>query len=158
MQTITIHKATQADAPAIAQMARELAAFEGERSLASAEGIARALSQSEPRCYGLLASAEGKRIGFALYYGGYDVSSDSYGFHLADMYVCEAYRAQGIGKKLLAHIAAQAEQEERQWVSLTALAGNMLAEGFYAAQGFSKAPVHFYAIGAGGLKRIRSES
>ena len=155
MQTITIHKATADDASVIAQMAHELAAFEGEPSRACEQSIAVALAGSEPRCYALLANAGKQAIGFALYYGGYDLSSASYGFHLADIFVKEAHRGQGAGRALIARIAAHAKEEEREWVSLTALATNDKAEAFYRQLGFHLAPIKFYAIGAKRLEKIQ---
>lgn len=147
--------ATPADAPAIAQMARALAAYEGEASLADAAAM-RAMLAAEcaPECHCLVAKTDGGPIAFALYYAGYDLSSASYGFHLADLYVEEAHRQQGAATQLLAAIAAQAKAEQREWISLTALKTNASAAAFYSAQHFHKADVDFYAIGASGMRRL----
>ncbi len=155
MKASSIHKAHITDAAAIADMAQALAAYEGERSFAD-EAAMRAIltAECEPKCHCLVAKADESPVAFALYYAGYDLSSASYGFHLADLYVEEAHRNQGIATQLLSAIAAQAQAENREWISLTALKNNAAAGAFYSAQNFHKADVDFYAIGANGMRHL----
>jgi ribosomal protein S18 acetylase RimI-like enzyme len=153
MQTLTIHKATPQEAPLIAALAQELAQYEGEPSAANASGIAKAM-QAEPACHAMLARAGEEAIGFVLYYAGYDLSSDAIGFHLADMYVAQAYRQKGVGEQLMKAVAQHARKEGREWLSLTALRENETAQAFYHALGFVPVNVDFYAIGATGLHKI----
>lgn len=158
MQAVTIHKATAQDTPQIAAMARELAAFEGEKTLANEAVIARVLSKDgtapTPHCECFIAKDGHEAAGFVLYYAGYDLASDSAGFHVADMFVCEVYRRRGVGAKLLAALANEAQEQSRQWLSLTALHGNIAAKDFYVARGFTAVDVQFYAIGKNGLNTL----
>lgn len=174
VKAFSIHKATTSDAPAIARMVQALAAYEGEASAADEASIQAMLEGCAPECHCLIAKVthpgqpkaepgsceipgrftSGMCVGFALYYAGYDLSSASYGFHLADLYVDEAHRKHGIATQLLAAIAEQALSEHRAWISLTALKSNASAAAFYNAKAFHKADVDFYAIGANGMRRL----
>lgn len=159
MQAVTIHKATAEDAAQIAAMAQELALYEGESSQVSAASIAKILTPNAavPNCECFMARIGEEAAGFVLYYAGYDLSSDSYGFHLADMLVREVYRGKGVGKKLLAALAKEAQKQSREWLSLTALQGNVVAKNFYDKSGFQCVDVRFYAIGPNGLAALAKQ-
>ena len=155
-QTVTIHKARKEDAEAIAQLAADLAAHEADETLCTEDSIKRLLKRKgEPKCHCIVAKLEERIVGFALYYAGYDLSSDSYGFHLADICVREVFRKQGIGKMMLGHIAKQAEDEKREWISLTTLTNNKEAQGFYMSLGFTLVEVNFNAAGSSTLERLK---
>jgi len=86
----------------IATLAQELAAYENTHSLCSADRIAALFDASQdPRCTVLVARKAEQIIAFAIYYPGYDLSSDTYGFHVADICVSAAHRRQGTGKQLM---------------------------------------------------------
>lgn len=154
-QRVSIHKATPADAAAIAALAVQLAGHEGQDTLATEASI-RALieSKADPKSHVIVADTDLGLAGFAIYYPGYDLSSNTYGFHLADICVDEALRGQGIGRQLMAHIATHAEGESREWVSLTAIRQNEIAQWFYQSLGFTKVDVHFWAAGKTALSQI----
>ncbi len=148
LPAVSIHKASLADAAAIARLAVQLADYERSNTLCDEAAIAQLIaSVREPRCHLLVAKAGEKIIGFILFYAGYDLSSDAYGFHLADICVDEPYRHKGVGKALMQALAQQAQHESREWVSLTALKHNQLAQHFYAKCGFEKVAVDFFAAG-----------
>lgn len=152
---VSIHKASAEDAPAIAALAQELAAFEQTHSLCNEHRIATLLSSAQtPQCELLVAKQEGIVIAFALYYVGYDLSSDTYGFHLADICVAESKRRQGVGHLLMKHIAQHAIASDHHWISLTVLDQNPSARGFYRSLGLSDVPVSFMAAGRKTLSSI----
>lgn len=145
---MTIHKACSEDAKAVAALAVQLAAHEGEATLCSAASVTRLLAQPrEPQCEIFVAKEEGQIIGFAMVYPGYDLSSDSYGYHLADICVEKSRRNHGIGKKLLRHIAAHTLTQQKEWLSLTVLKQNKTARAFYQSLKMRDLPVTFMAAG-----------
>jgi len=145
---VTIHKAALADAKAITRLANQLARHEGSDTCCDVNRV-KALMQSdvEPRCHFLVAKRETITIGFALFYAGYDLSSDTHGSHLADICIEKAERRKGIGRILLAHLAAATLAEGREWISFTVLSENSAARDFYLSLGFSEVAVSFMAAG-----------
>lgn len=154
-QQASIHTATAENAKAIAALAIQLAGHEGQNTLACEESILKLIeSKTDPKCHVIVVDTDLGIGGFAIYYPGYDLSSDTYGFHLADICVDEALRGQGIGRQLMSHIARHAESEAREWVSLTAIQKNESAHWFYQSMGFSKVDVRFWAAGKSVLAEI----
>lgn len=153
-QTVAIHTATAQHAAAITRLAHALAAHEGETSKLSESALCEAMHHHVPPLRGFVAECDANVIGFVLFYAGFDVSSASSGFHLADIYVEPDYRARGVASRLLQALAQLALAEQHQWVSLTALRSNREAHGFYTAKGFSRVAVDFFATGAAGLEKI----
>lgn len=158
-EAVTIHMATPEDASAIATLAQELADFEGVVSHCDEEAVHRMmLAPQSPSIAIKVARLGTEVVGFALYYAGYDVSTASYGFHLADICVTETMRRKGIGRKLMASIAEHALVENRRWVSLTMLHSNETAKQFYQSLHMIPVPVQMMAIGASGLQSIHSQA
>jgi len=89
-----------------------------------------------------------------LYYAGYDLTSDSYGFHIADICVTESWRRQGVGRQLLAELGQAALTENRDWLSLTVLQGNHKAMQFYRSLGFDNMTSELWATGKTGILSI----
>ena len=141
---------------AIATLAQELAAYENTHTVCSADSIAALLNASQdPRCTIRVARRAAQIIAFAIYYPGYDLSSDTYGFHVADICVAAAHRRQGTGKRLMRAIAQEALNQNRQWISLTVLQENQAGLAFYQSLGLSNVPVYFMAAGRTTLSSMR---
>lgn len=96
--------------------------------------------------------------GFILYYRGYDTASTSFGFHVADVFVRQERRMQGIGKVLMAEVAKRCLGSGGQWCSLTVSHDNADAQVFYDVMGFQRPGVSFRAIGPRGLGTLCSDS
>ena len=93
-------------------------------------------------------------LGFAFYYWGYDLASESYGCHLADFAVHKDSRRQGVGNELLAHVGQQCLKGGGKWLSLTSASNNNGAKRFYEQAGMLKVDVDFFAIGPRGLNEL----
>ena len=58
----------------------------------------------------ILAEGGNGAVGYALYFDSYEPTYAARGLYLADLYVDQAFRRQGIGRALLAAVAAESRQ------------------------------------------------
>ena len=129
---ITVRPARPEDAKRIAGMARALSLADGGRpSRFSADTFVRDGFGANSAFAAVVAEIEGEIAGYAIYYPGYDTDSATRGIYLADLFVEEARRRQGIGGKLLAGLAAQARREGARWMFWSVLKRNRGARRFY---------------------------
>lgn len=120
-----IRPATPADVSTILGFIRELALYERQPDAVFATeadllrdgwGLAAdahtALTPSQPpRFWALIAEWDGVAAGFALYFASYSTWRGHHGIRLEDLYVTPALRGKGIGKALLARLAAIAVEQ-----------------------------------------------
>jgi GNAT superfamily N-acetyltransferase len=129
---ITLRFAAPDDVALLLQLIRELAAYEREPgAVVATEGdLYRYGFGPERRFEALLAFVDGEPAGFALFYPDFSTWLGRPGLYLEDLYVREWARGRGVGRRLMARLAALAI--ERDW---PALHFNVLdwnpARGFY---------------------------
>jgi GNAT superfamily N-acetyltransferase len=133
----TIRMAGPDDAPTIATLVRELAAFvkHEDRAKASPEDFRRHLFGPRPAAEAALAEINGKPVGFALWFSTFSTFRGQPGLYLEDLFVQTEYRSRGIGKALLAAVAAQALERGCGRVEWSVLKWNTAAIGFYRSLG-----------------------
>ena len=136
MSPITLRFATAEDVGLWLQLIRELAAYEKAPGavVATEDDLRRHGFGPEQRFEALLAFVDGKPAGFALFYPDFSTWHGRPGLFLEDLYVREWVRARGVGRRLMARLAAIVI--ERDW---SALHFNVLdwnpARGFYRRLG-----------------------
>lgn len=135
--TLVLRPARPKDAGLILTMVRGLAAYEEleHRVELSEADIARDFFGDNPRVFCVLAEWDGQPAGFAVWYYIHATFRGRHGIYVEDLFVDTAFRGKGIGKALLAHLAARCAAEDLpilQWVVLT---DNEPAIGFYTALG-----------------------
>jgi diamine N-acetyltransferase len=137
--TTTIRKATPDDAELLQELILELAAY--ERLLDEAEPDIPLLREhlSEEAltgCEALIAETEsGTAVGFALFYHTYSTFLTNAGLYVEDLYVKTTYRGEGIGRALLARLAALAEERGCRRMEWAVLDWNTEAIEFYDEMG-----------------------
>jgi GNAT superfamily N-acetyltransferase len=106
----TIRPATAADAALILSLIRELADYEKmlDEVTATEADIRHTLFGPKPSAECVIAEHAGKPAGFALFFHNYSTFMGKPGLYLEDLYVKPELRGKGIGKLLLAHLAALA--------------------------------------------------
>ena len=108
-RVLTLRAAAPADAPEILALIRELADY--ERLLhevdATTEGLHAALFGATPRVLCDLAEQDGVIAGFALWFYSFSTFRGRHGIYLEDLFVRPAMRGHGIGRALLAALAAR---------------------------------------------------
>lgn len=132
------------DAVAITRLARALAEYEGISSRVIAADITMLLSLPEFYFFRVVET-EGRLAGFIFAYPGYDLSSASHGYHLADIFVSETYRGKGIGTALMDELTSQVLSVGGKWISWTLLETNEDALQFYQKTGAQSMRVRFMA-------------
>jgi GNAT superfamily N-acetyltransferase len=134
---VAIRQATPGDVPAILQLIRELA--DDERALtevtATADGLAEALFADSPAVFAHVADADGHLVGFALWFLNFSTWLGRHGIYLEDLYVSPAVRGRGIGKALLAELAAICMRRGYSRLEWWVLDWNKPAIGFYRSIG-----------------------
>jgi GNAT superfamily N-acetyltransferase len=138
MSAITLRFATAEDVGLLLQLIRELAAYEKapDAVVATEEDLRRHGFGPERRFEALLALVDGEPAGFALFFPDFSTWRGRPGIFLEDLYVREWARGRGVGRRLMARLAALAL--ERDW---PALHFNVLdwnpARGFYQRLGIT---------------------
>jgi GNAT superfamily N-acetyltransferase len=127
MSAITLRFATAEDVGLLLQLIRELAAYEKapDAVVATEHDLRRHGFGPERRFEALLALVDGEPAGFALFFPDFSTWRGRPGIFLEDLYVREWARGRGVGRRLMARLAAIAV--ERDWP----------ARGFYGRLGIA---------------------
>lgn len=106
MEDITFRRAAEPDLPLILEFIRELAEYEhmsGE--VVATEELLRDWLFERRAAEVIFAVAEGREVGFALFFGNFSTFLGRGGIYLEDLFVKEQYRGRGYGRALLRELA-----------------------------------------------------
>jgi GNAT superfamily N-acetyltransferase len=135
---IAIRFAEPADAGLVLRMIRELAVYERApvAVVATEDELRRRGFGLDRQFEAILAFLDGEPAGFALFHPRFSTWLGRPGMYLEDLYVTEAARGHGVGRRLMARLAAIAI--ERGWarIDFQVLDWNP-ARGFYHRLGMS---------------------
>jgi GNAT superfamily N-acetyltransferase len=108
MPPIVLRPAAAGDVGILLQLVRELAAYEkaSDAVLASEADLLRHGFGAERRFEALLAFVEGRPAGFALFFPTFSTWLGRPGLFLEDIFVAEWARELGVGRRLMARVAA----------------------------------------------------
>jgi GNAT superfamily N-acetyltransferase len=137
--THSIRPATPADIPLILDLIRALAAYEREPDAVKATeaDLLRYGFGEHPIFECLIAETDGEAAGFALFFYNYSTWRGRPGIHLEDIFVFPRFRGRGIGKALLARVAARAAEQGCVRLQWDVLDWNQPAIDFYQGLGAS---------------------
>jgi GNAT superfamily N-acetyltransferase len=112
---ITVRFATADDVPLLLRFVRALAVFERapDAVVATEADLRRHGFGPEPQFEAILAFVDSEPAGCALFHTRFSTWLGRPGLYLEDLYVIEAARGKGVGKRLMARLAAIAV--ERGW-------------------------------------------
>ena len=133
----SIRVARRSDAAAIVRLIEELATFEKLRDQVkvTVDDILRDGFGEERRFECLLAEDGDRPVAFALFFHNYSTFEGRAGIYLEDIFVTEEQRGRGIGRALVARLAALAVERECPRLDLAVLHWNP-ARQFYGGLGF----------------------
>jgi GNAT superfamily N-acetyltransferase len=134
---ISIRPASVRDAPLLSALICELAEYEREREqvVMTEADLARDGFGPHPKFRALIAEWNGQSAGYALFFGFYSTWEGRPGLFLEDLFVRQDFRAKGIGKALLATVAAIAQRENCYGIRWEVLDWNQPAIDFYKRLG-----------------------
>ncbi len=135
--TITIRPASRDDLPLIAQFIRDLAAYErlADEVRFDEAGLGARLFGDHPYAEVLIGEIDSVPQGFALFFHNFSTFEGKPGVYLEDLFVRPEARGSGLGKALLAHLAAIAEERDCARLEWWVLDWNEPAIGFYKKLG-----------------------
>ncbi len=134
----SIRTATPADIPLILELIRALATYEREPdAVKTTEADLLRDGFGEQPCFECLIAEneEGEAAGFALFFYNYSTWRGRSGIHLEDLFVLPRFRGLGIGKALLARVAARAAEQGCVRLQWDVLEWNQTAIDFYQGLG-----------------------
>ena len=127
----------ESDLAAVVGLEHELAEYERapRESQLSRGQLRRALFGPEPALFGHVAEVAGTVVGCALWFLNFSTWKGSHGIYLEDLYVQPEHRGRGLGRGLLAALAAESCQRGYARLEWSVLDWNMTAIAFYQALG-----------------------
>lgn len=134
---LSLRAAEPGDEECLLGLVRELAEYErlSHAVTATPELMAEHLFGANAVAEAVLAEVGGKAVGFALFFRNFSTFLGRPGLYLEDLYVCETSRGQGIGRRLLAHLAALARERGYGRMEWSVLNWNQPAIDFYESLG-----------------------
>ncbi|GGK46456.1 GNAT family N-acetyltransferase [Salinarimonas ramus] len=135
--SLAIRPARHGEAGLVHGFIMELAAYErlAHEVEATEASVAEALFGESPRVFCDIAEWGGEPVGFALWFYNFSTFTGRHGIYLEDLFVRESARGRGIGKALLARLAARCREEGLARLEWWVLDWNAPSIAFYRALG-----------------------
>ena len=109
MDSLHLRYAAPEDVPQILRFIRELAKYEHmENEVVATEELLYEWLFVKQKAEVLIGEAEGKAVGFALFFHNFSTFLGRAGIYLEDLYVKPEFRGRGFGRAFLARLAATA--------------------------------------------------
>ncbi|MCC7426086.1 MAG: GNAT family N-acetyltransferase [Alphaproteobacteria bacterium] len=144
---LLVRRAWPRDAEAVAALAAELNAQQGDPvGRFDAAAIRRDAFGSPAEITIHLAEWDGAAAGYGSWFPAYESGHAARGAYVADLFGRPAFRRRGMGRALLAAIAAEVAAEGRTYLWWAAKPWNDEARAFYAALGASTELVTAHAL------------
>ena len=159
MAEISLRLAAIDDAGLLLQLIRELAVYERapDAVVATEDDLRRHGFGAQPRFEALLAFLDGQPAGMALFTCRFSTWLGQPCLYLEDLYVREAARHHGVGRRLLRGLAAIALERGWRRIDFAVLDWNP-ARGFYERLGIGHLPEWLrYGADAGVLQRLAAD-
>jgi ribosomal protein S18 acetylase RimI-like enzyme len=151
----TVRAASPADAAALLPLVRAMNREHGDPDdIIGEAGLAGLIAEATL----VLAEAGGTAIGYATGHATYETAHAEWGIYVGDLYVHPAHRRQGIGRALLARLAAAGRARGARHLWLTAREENLAAHAFYRRLGGHGERVLAFACATGSFDALAAEA
>jgi GNAT superfamily N-acetyltransferase len=160
----SIRAAEPRDAAEILRLIRALAEYEklADMAVGTEARLQESLFGARPAAEAMIAERGGRAVGFALYFTTFSTFLCRPGLYLEDLFVEPEHRGAGIGKALLARLAALAMERDCGRLEWRVLDWNEPSIRFYESLGAKLMPewqlVRMTAEGFGRLAAAKSKS
>jgi GNAT superfamily N-acetyltransferase len=142
-----IRRAAPADVEVLTQLIEELNVHQEEPTgRVTAEAVRRDGFGQPPEFEVLLAEIDGAVVGYLLYHPSWSTEVGERGLFLYDLYVRESARGHGVGRALMAAVAATAKAGGRTYMWWCSKEWNLEAQAFYAGLGAIEEKIRAHAI------------
>lgn len=132
-----VRRAIPADVPAMVGLVHDLAEYEkaAEECTLTDEQLGTALFGAAPALFAHVAELDGVVVGCAIWFLNYSTWDGVHGIYLEDLYVRPEARGSGLGRALVAALAAEAVARGYSRVSWSVLTWNTPSIAFYESLG-----------------------
>jgi GNAT superfamily N-acetyltransferase len=135
----TIRAATEDDVQLVFDLICELATYEKLRDeVVGTPAVLRESLFDRGDAEALVVEADGETVGYAIFYTTFSTFECRSGIWLEDVYVRPEHRRGGVGRQILAHLAALALERGHVRLEWCALEWNEPALNFYAKLGAAR--------------------
>ena len=136
MNTVTFRKAEREDVALILEFIKGLAAYEKMENEVVADGaLLEEWIFDKQKAEVIFAVADGKEVGFALFFHNFSTFLGRAGLYLEDLFVKPEYRGKGYGKAILKKLAAIAVERGCGRLEWSCLDWNKPSIDFYRSLG-----------------------
>jgi GNAT superfamily N-acetyltransferase len=134
---MTVRRVRESDVDEVGRLVHELAAYEraSEQCQLTAGQLRAALFGEQPALFGHVAEVDGEVVGFALWFLNFSTWDGVHGISLEDLFVRPERRGMGLGRQLLAALAAECVRRGYSRLQWWVLDWNKPAIGFYRRLG-----------------------
>ena len=132
-----VRAARESDVAQIHRLIIDLATYEraADEVRSTPEQLRDALFGPQPAAYALVAEIASEVVGFALYFRNFSTWEGVHGIYLEDLFVRPRFRGHGLGRALLARLAAECVERGYGRLEWSVLDWNAPAIGFYRTLG-----------------------
>ncbi len=136
MNSVTFRKAERKDTALILEFIRSLAAYEKmENEVVADKALLEEWIFDKQKAEVIFAVADGKEVGFALFFHNFSTFLGRAGLYLEDLFVKPEYRGKGYGKAILKRLAAIAVERGCGRLEWSCLDWNKPSIDFYRSLG-----------------------
>ncbi len=134
---MTVRPVAESDLGSVVAMVHELAAYERapEQCQLTVQQLQMALFGERPALFGHVAESGGEVAGFAVWFLNFSTWDGVHGLHLEDLYVRPQHRGRGLGRELLAELAAECVRNGYSRLQWWVLNWNTPSIDFYRSLG-----------------------
>ena len=133
---LTIRPAEERDAGLLFRFILKMARYEKlEHEVDTSEAALHRALFEEKQAEAIIGEIEGEAVGFALFFHNFSTFRGQRGLYIEDIFVDEACRGRGYGKRLLLHLARIAEQRRCRRMEWVVLDWNAPSIAFYRSLG-----------------------
>ena len=136
-RTVAVRRVQESDIDAVVALVHELAGYEraSEHCRLTTAQLRTALFGARPALFGHVADKDGEIAGVALWFLNFSTWAGVHGIYLEDLFVRLDHRGAGLGRELLAALAAECVHHGYSRLEWSVLDWNEPAIGFYRRLG-----------------------